>query len=95
MPTDGIDCFSSPRLRVSASAQGLLTQLGAAGEACGPGRILKSNTVKTPTMSLLNQGSYGYRALPNMGEERLVALMTEFGKIVVDHAAFKGICGVL
>ena len=82
-------------LFISAIAQGLLTQLGAAGEACGPGRILKSNTVKTRTMSLFNQGSYWYRALPNMREERLVALMTEFGKIVVDHAAFKGICGVL
>ena len=82
-------------LFISAIAQGLLTQLGAAGEACGLDRILKSNTVKTRTMSLFNQGSYWYRALPNMREERLVALMTEFGKIVVDHAAFKGICGVL
>jgi Transposase DDE domain len=82
-------------LFISAIAQGLLTQLGAAGEACGLDRILKSNTVKTRTMSLFNQGSYWYRALPNMREERLVALMTEFGKIVADHAAFKGICGVL
>jgi len=82
-------------LFISAIAQGLLTQLGAAGEACGLDRILKSNTVKTRTMSLFNQGSYWYRAIPNMREERLVALMTEFGKIVADHAAFKGICGVL
>lgn len=82
-------------LFISAIAQGLLTQLGAAGEACGLDRILKSNTVKTRTMSLFNQGTYWYRALPNMREERLVALMTEFGKIVADHAAFKGICGVL
>ena len=82
-------------LFISAIAQGLLTQLGAAGEACGLDRILKSNTVKTRTMSLFNQGSYWYRAIPNMREERLVALMSEFGKIVADHAAFKGICGVL
>lgn len=82
-------------LFISAIAQGLLTQLGAAGEACGLDRILKSNTVKTRTMSLFNQGTYWYRAIPNMREERLVALMTEFGKIVADHAAFKGICGVL
>jgi len=82
-------------LFISAIAQGLLTQLGAAGEACGLDRILKSNTVKTRTMSLFNQGSYWYRAIPNMREERLVALMSAFGKIVTDHAAFKGICGVL
>jgi hypothetical protein len=82
-------------LFISAIAQGLLTQLGAAGEACGLDRILKSNTVKTRTMSLFNQGSYWYRAIPNMREERLLALMTAFGKIVADHAAFKGICGVL
>lgn len=82
-------------LFISAIAQGLLTQLGAAGEACGLDRILKSNTVKTRTMSLFNQGSYWYRAIPNMREERLLALMTAFGKIIVDHAAFKGICGVL
>jgi hypothetical protein len=30
-----------------------------------------------------------------MREERLLALMTAFGKIVADHAAFKGLCGVL
>jgi len=82
-------------LFISAIAQGLLTRLGAAGEECGPGRILKSNAVRTRTMSLFNQGSYWYRALPNMREERLVALMTEFGKIVAAHAALKGICGVL
>ena len=34
-------------LFISAIAQALLTQLGAAGEVCGLDRILKSNTVKT------------------------------------------------
>ena len=82
-------------LFISAIAQGLLTQLGAAGEACGLARILKSNTVKTRTMSLFNQGSYGDRALPNMRDEGLVALMTELGTIVAAHVAFKVICGVL
>ena len=82
-------------LFISAIAQALLTQLGAAGEACGLDRILKSNTVKTRTMSLFNQGSYWYRAIPNMREERLRPLMEAFGRIVADHAAFKGICGVI
>lgn len=82
-------------LFISAIAQALLTQLGAAGEACGLDRILKTNTVKTRTMSLFNQGSYWYRAIPNMREERLGPLMEAFGRIVADHAAFKGICGVI
>ena len=62
-------------LFISAIAQALLTQLGAAVEACGLDRILKSNTVKTRTMSLFNQGSYWYRAIPNMREDRLRPLM--------------------
>ncbi len=82
-------------LFIAAIAQALLTQLGAAGEACGLDRILKSNTVKTRTMSLFNQGTYWYRAIPNMREERLRPLMEAFGKIVVAHAAFKGICGII
>ncbi len=44
-------------------------------------------------MSLFNQGSYWYRAIPNMREKRLRPLTEAFGKIVSDHAAFKGICG--
>ena len=82
-------------LFISAIAQALLTQLGAAGEACGLDRILKSNTSKTRTMSLFNQGSYWYRAIPNMREERLQMLMEAFGKIIADHAAFKGISVVI
>jgi len=46
-------------LFISAIAQALLTQLGAAGEACGLDRILMTNTVKIRTMSLFNQGTYG------------------------------------
>ncbi len=44
-------------------------------------------------MSLFNEGSDWYRAIPNMREERLRPLMEAFEKIVADHAAFKGICG--
>ena len=73
----------------------LLTMLGAAGEACGMDRMLKSNTVKTRTMSLFNQGSYWYSASRNMREDRLLMLMTEFGKILSAHAALKQIFGVI
>jgi hypothetical protein len=43
-------------LLVGAIATALLTLLGAAGEALGLDRMLKANTVKTRTHSLLNQG---------------------------------------
>ena len=46
-------------------------------------------------MSLFNQGSYGYRAIPNMREERVRPRMKAFGKIVSDHASFKRICVVI
>ena len=82
-------------LLLGAVAQALLTLLGAAGEACGLDRTLKANTVKTRTMSLFNQGTYWYRAIPNMREERLVPLMREFGKLVADHATFRELFGLI
>ena len=45
-------------------------------------------------MSLFNQGSYWYRAIPKMREERLVPLMKAFGEIVANHAAFRDIFGL-
>jgi hypothetical protein len=39
-------------------AHTLLTLIGAASEACGFDRYLKTNTVKKRTMSLFNQGAY-------------------------------------
>lgn len=82
-------------LLIAAVAQALLTLLGAAGEACGLDRALKANTAKTRTMSLFNQGTYWYRAIPNMRDERLVPLMREFGKLVADHAAFRELFGLI
>lgn len=57
---------------VSAIAIALL---GAAGEALGIDKWLKTNTVKHRTLSLLNQGLFHYAALPNMKVERADALM--------------------
>lgn len=82
-------------LLLAAVAQALLTLLGAAGEACGLDRTLKANTAKTRTMSLFNQGTYWYRAIPNMREERLVPLMREFGQLVSDHAVFRELFGLI
>jgi hypothetical protein len=82
-------------LLLAAVAQALLTLLGAAGEACGLDRTLKANTVKTRTISLYNQGCHWYRALPNMREERLVPLMTEFGRLLREQAAFRDLFGII
>lgn len=82
-------------LLISAVAQALLTLLGAAGEACGLDRTLKANTSKRRTMSLFNQGSYWYRAIPNMREERLVPLMSEFGRLIEEHATFRELFGLI
>jgi len=82
-------------LLLSAVAQALLTLLGAAGEACGLDRTLKANTSIKRTMSLFNQGTYWYRAIPNMRDERLVPLMSEFGKLVANHAAFGELFGLI
>lgn len=82
-------------LLLAAVAQALLTLLGAAGEACGLDRTLKANTVKTRTMSLYNQGCCWYRAIPTMREDKLVSLMTEFGRLLSEHAAFREIFGLI
>jgi hypothetical protein len=82
-------------LLMAAMAQALLTLLGAAGESCGLDRTLKANTTKTRTMSLYNQGCCWYRAIPNLREERLVPLMTEFGRMLSEHAAFCEIFGII
>jgi len=52
------------RLLLAAIAQALLTLLGAAGEECGLDRLMKTNTSKKRTMSLLNQGINFDAAIP-------------------------------
>lgn len=82
-------------LLLSAIGVTLLTLLGAAGENLGHDRLLKANTSKVRTHSLFNQGVYYYGAIPNMKEERLRELVTEFGRLLTEHAAFTSIFGVL
>jgi hypothetical protein len=69
-------------LLLNAIAIVLLTLLGAAGEALGMDRLLKSNTVKRRVHSLFRQGCLYYDAIPNMPEPTLSALMQRF------HASF-------
>jgi len=63
---------------VNAFAVVLLTLLGAAGEALGYDRHLKSNTAKRRTHSLFRQGSMLYELIPTMPEHRLRPLIEEF-----------------
>lgn len=82
-------------LLLVALAEALLTLLGAAAESIGLDRMLKVNTVKKRTHSLFRQGSFWYRAIPMMREERLRDLMTAFGNTLAQHAIFRGIFGAI
>ena len=82
-------------LLLLAIAHALLTLLGAASEASGLDRYLKTNTVKHRTVSLFRQGAYWYLCLPNMREEWLRPLMDAFDRIVREHAVFCEIFGVI
>jgi hypothetical protein len=60
-------------LLVCAMASVLLTLLGAAGESLGEDRMLKANTSKQRTHSLLRQGTYYFAAMATWPEERSAA----------------------
>lgn len=78
---------------VAAIAQGLLTLLGRAGEQAGLDRLLKTNTVKTRTLSLFRQGLLWYERIPAMPEARLKVLMAEFEGLVLQHPVYARILG--
>lgn len=82
-------------LLVSAIAIALLTMLGAAGEAIGIDRHLKTNTVKRRTLSLLNQGLFHYAAFPKMKQERAVALMAKFDEMIRAQRVFREVFGLI
>jgi len=82
-------------LLVFALGYSLVVLLGAAGEACGLDRMLKINTVKTRTMSLFNQGSFWFDALPNMPEERANRLLDAYEKVIHQHETVHHILAVL
>ena len=57
--------------------------------------MLRVNTVKKRTHSLFRQGAYWYSAIPAMPDERLQMLMTAFGEIIAEHAAFRETFGLI
>jgi len=78
-------------LLLNAVAILLLTLLGAAGEALGMDRMLKSNTVKRRVHSLFRQGCMYYDAIPNMAEPTLRALMERFHALIAENKVTKAI----
>jgi hypothetical protein len=79
-------------LLLVAIAHTLLTLLGAASEASGLDRTLKTNTSPKRTMSLFNQGLYWYQCLADMRDDWLEQLLTAYEKILREH---KFLCDIL
>jgi hypothetical protein len=73
---------------LAALAQGLLILLGRAGEHAGLDRLLKTNTSKKRTLSLFRQGLLWYERIPNMPEERLRKLVSEFDRLIASHPVY-------
>jgi hypothetical protein len=87
-------CDRRDRMVLMASfAIVLMTLLGAAGELLGLDMMLKANTTKKRTLSLLRQGFYWNERIGSMKEEHLLPLMTKFGELVQEHAVFKRVFG--
>jgi hypothetical protein len=80
---------------LNAFAIALLTLLGAAGEALGYDRHLKSNTSKKRTHSLFRQGAMLYELIPMMPEFRLRPLVERFAAMLLELPAFAGVYGVI
>jgi len=74
---------------INAFAVVLLTLLGAAGEALGYDRHLKSNTSTRRTHSLFRQGSMLYGLIPTMPEHRLRPLVEQFAHMLAAQPAFR------
>jgi len=80
---------------LNAFAVVLLTLLGAAGEALGYDRHLKSNTSKQRTHSLFRQGALLYELIPTMPEPRLRPLIERFGATLLEIPMFAGVYGTI
>ena len=78
-----------------AFAIALLTLLGAAGEALGYDRYLKSNTTKRRTHSLFRQGCMLYELMPTMPDIRLRPLMEQYATLLREHPVFADLFGTI
>ncbi len=80
---------------LNAFAVALLTLLGAAGEALGYDRHLKSNTAKRRTHSLFRQGCMLYELIPTMPDIRLRPLMQGFAALLLQQPVFADLFGTI
>jgi hypothetical protein len=80
---------------LNALAIALLTLLGAAGEALGYDRHLKSNTSKRRTHSLFRQGCMLYELIPTMPELRLLPLIERFAAMLAEIPVFSKAFGII
>jgi Transposase DDE domain len=78
---------------INAFAVVLLTLLGAAGEALGYDRMLKTNTAKRRVHSLFRQGCMLYDLTPTMPEARLRPLMQRFSLMLQQQPLFADVFG--
>jgi Transposase DDE domain len=82
-------------LLLAALVEALLTLLGAAGEAAGFDRWLKTNTSKKRQHSLFNQGLLWYGLLPGLKDDEARVLMQHFDRMVAEQKVFHQAFGVL
>jgi hypothetical protein len=80
---------------IAALAIVLLTVLGAAGEAIGSDRHLRTSTTARRVHSLFRQGVMYYQLIPNMPEKRLRPLILQFDKLIRDHQLLKRTFGII
>jgi hypothetical protein len=82
-------------LLVGAVAASILTILGAAGEATGLDMMLKANTVKTRTHSLLTQGMFYFDWLATMPDDLALSLLKKFEELIHQQATFRELFGLI
>ena len=80
---------------INAFAVVLLTLLGAAGEALGYDRMLKTNTAKHRVHSLFRQGCMLYDLIPMMPEARLRPPMQRFSLLLRDQPLYADVFGAV
>ena len=78
-------------LMLVALAQAFLSALGQSDENAELDKSLTTNTSAKRTLSLLNQGLCGYRALPMMPGDRASTLMGAFESALRQHEYFGAI----
>src|SRR5271166_3721157 len=91
---------NSPKRRdrlwlLNALAVVLLTLLGAASEAVGHDRLLKTNTARRRIHSLFRQGCMLYDLIPTMPHSRLRTLMECFGAMLEEQPLFTKVLGAV